>query len=53
VLVARKREPGVDDDEIAAVLVDGHVLADLAETAEWDDPQAHARECIRVGKARG
>ena len=37
VLVAREREPGVDDDRIVAVLVDGHVLADLAEAAERND----------------
>ena len=40
-LVAREREPGVDDDDRAVRLVDGHVLADLAEAAERDDP-AHA-----------
>ena len=44
VLVAREREPGVDDDDLAAVLVDGHVLADLAEAAERDDAQ-----CSRAG----
>ncbi len=37
VLVAREREPRVDDDGLTAVLVDGHVLADLAEAAERDD----------------
>ena len=36
VLVAREREPGVDDDGLAAELEDGHVLADLAEPAERD-----------------
>ena len=40
-LVAREREPGVDDDDRAVRLVDGHVLADLAEAAERNDP-AHA-----------
>ena len=40
-LVAREREPGVDDDDRAVGLVDGHVLADLAEAAERNDP-AHA-----------
>ena len=39
VLVAREREPGVDDDDLVADLVDGHVLADLAEAAERDDPE--------------
>ena len=43
-LVAREREPGVDDDDRAVRLVDGHVLADLAEAAERDDPaDAHRR----------
>ena len=44
-LVAREREPRVDDDDLAARLVHGHVLADLAETAERDDAQrvAHVR----------
>ncbi len=37
-LVAREREAGVDDDDRAVRLVDGHVLADLAEAAERDDP---------------
>ena len=32
--------PGVDDDDLAAELVDGHVLPDLAEAAERDDAQA-------------
>ena len=36
-LVAREREPCIDDDRVAAVLVDGHVLPDLAEAAERDD----------------
>ena len=38
VLVARKRQPRVDDDDFAVGLVDRHVLADLAEAAERDDP---------------
>ena len=43
-LVAREREPGVDDDDRSVRLVDGHVLADLAEAAERDDPaDAHRR----------
>src|SRR5207248_11535198 len=37
VLVTREREPGVDDDDRSVRLVDGHVLADLAETAERND----------------
>ena len=39
VLVAREREPGVDDDLSSADLEDGHVLADLAEAAERDHAQ--------------
>ena len=46
VLVAREREPGVDDDRLAADLEDGHVLADLAEAAERDHPQ-HAVTHVR------
>ena len=37
VLVAREREPCVDDHEVVSDLEDGHVLADLAEAAERDD----------------
>ena len=43
VLVAREGQPGVDDHDVVAVLVDGHVLADLAEAAERNDAKAHAR----------
>ena len=39
VLVARERKPGVDDDDLVVELVDGHVLPDLAESAERDDPE--------------
>ena len=39
VLVAREREARVDDDHVVAELVDGHVLADLAEPAERNDAQ--------------
>ena len=48
VLVAREREPGVDDDDLAAVLVDGHVLADLAEAAERDDPKRRSSTLSRM-----
>src|SRR5581483_2313350 len=40
VLVAREREPGVDDDAPVLVLEHRHVLADLAQSAERD----HAKE---------
>jgi len=36
VLVARERHAGVDDDPLVAELVDRHVLADLAQSAERD-----------------
>ena len=38
-VVVRERDAAVDDDDIPAVLVDGHVLADLVETAERYDLQ--------------
>ena len=51
VLVAREGDPGVDDYRLAPVLEDGHVLADLAETAERDDATGftgrHYSEFIR------
>ena len=37
-LVSRKRQAGVDDDEGAVTLVDGQVLADLSQAAERHDP---------------
>ena len=40
VLVAREREPGVDEDAATLGLVQRHVLADLAEAAERDDADA-------------
>ena len=52
-LVARECEARVDDDDLVAVLVDGHVLADLAEAAQWDDPQAHARSVRAVYATAG
>ena len=49
VLVPRERQTGVDDEQLSAGLVHGHVLADLAEAAERNDSQcvAHATECMR------
>ena len=38
-LVAREGETCVDDDDVVAQLVHGHVLADLAEAPERDDAQ--------------
>ena len=40
-----KASPASTITIVVAVLVDGHVLADLAEAAERDDPQSHAAEC--------
>ena len=37
-LVARELDAAVEDHDLAAVLDGGHVLADLAEAAERDDP---------------
>ena len=39
VLVPRERQSGVDDHDVVVELVDGQVLADLADTAERDDPK--------------
>jgi HD-GYP domain-containing protein (c-di-GMP phosphodiesterase class II) len=41
VLVTRKREPGVDDHDLAAQLEQSHVLPDFADAAERDDAQSH------------
>ena len=52
VLVPREREPRIDHDRLAPGLEDGHVLADLAEPAERDDPQSlvtHRREAYGCG----
>ena len=38
-LGGREHQAGVDDDDPAVVLDDGHVLADLPEPAERQDPQ--------------
>ena len=53
-LVPREGEAGVDDEELVGDLVDGHVLAHLAEPAEGDDPQglAHGQASV-PGAGRG
>ena len=53
-LVAREREARVDDDALVADLEHGHVLPDLAEAAERDDPQAvcHASESTDGSRRR-
>ena len=53
VLVARERESRVDDDDLVADLVDGHVLADLAEAAERDDPQRRRSSRLSLRTCRG
>ena len=40
----------VDDEQPAVVLEDGHVAADLAESAERDDAEAPLRQCGRCGE---
>ena len=51
VLVPRKRQAGVHDDDRAFALVGGHVLADLTEAAQGDDPAGigHRRQSKRRG----
>jgi hypothetical protein len=54
VLVAGEREACVDDHDRAVRLVDGHVLAHLAEAAERDDPAGavgHPGSVRRAGAA--
>ena len=41
-LVAREREARIDHEHLSPGLVHGHVLADLAEAAERDDPEGVA-----------
>ena len=52
VLVAREGETGVHDDDLVPELVDGHVLADLAEAAERNDPQRVAHGLSLRASAR-
>ena len=53
VLVARERETGVDHDPVVAELEHGHVLPDLAEPAERDDPEClHERSLVLSREAR-
>ena len=56
VLVPREGQSGVDDDDPLVAFDDGHVLADLAQAAERDDPCAprHRRKCtFRYGWPHG
>ena len=48
VLVAREREPGVDDEAAAVALDHRHVLSHLAEAAERDDADgiSHGAQCM-------
>ena len=50
-LGGREHQPRVDDHDLAAVLDHGHVLADLAEPAERQDPQLAALTRPRRGRA--
>ena len=43
-VVVGEEHAAVDDEQLAAVLEDGHVAADLAEAAERDDPHAAVGE---------
>ena len=52
-----EHNPGVDDDDVVAVLKGHHVLADFAEAAQGDDPQYVPRGCATqhrwpVGRSR-
>ena len=49
VLVPREREACVDQDALPVELVQGHVLADLAEPAERDDAERVAHRCEPEG----
>ena len=49
-LVAREAEARIDQDPLAVLLDHGHVLADLAETAERDDPNGR-RHRVAVAPA--
>jgi serine protease AprX len=57
-LVAREGETGVDDHDLAADLVDHHVLAHFAEASERDDSQClvghrAAKYCLPAGTRDG
>ncbi len=55
-LLLGEHQPDVDGDHVVALLVEHHVAADLAESAEGDDPQglpvapAHSSECCSAGE---
>src|SRR5699024_3531509 len=48
----REEDAAVDDEDLAAVLEDGHVAADLAEAAEGDDPQGFGGRLARFAGLR-
>src|SRR5665647_1742200 len=54
-LVARELDAAVEHDDLAAVLDGGHVLADLAEAAERDDPEGivHVETILLARDAEG
>ena len=54
-VVARELDAAVEHDDLAAVLDGGHVLADLAEAPEGDDPYGVFTHggcllCVRVAR---
>ena len=48
-----EQHAAVDDEQLAAVLEDGHVAADLAEAAERGDPQGALRQRRRGPESSG
>jgi hypothetical protein len=49
-VVLGEQHAAVDDQQAAVVLEDGHVAADLAETAERGDPETSLRQICRRGE---
>src|SRR5690606_37297042 len=51
-LLLREEDAAVDDEDLAAVLEDGHVATDLAEAAEGDGPQGVGGRLARFAGLR-
>jgi hypothetical protein len=51
--VPREGQAGVDDDDLASALIDGHVLADLAEAAEGNDPAGFVDHAFSLRRRLG
>jgi hypothetical protein len=47
-MLFREQDPGIDDEDLAFELEDGHVATDLSETAERDDAERPGLERRRV-----